>query len=66
MNEIKGKPYALVLRREELRRILPYSMKICEEGKPTDLFGIVLDLKAIDKIDNPKIFLEYTFGKPKG
>ncbi len=65
MNKIKTKPYALLLRRDELRRILPYSMKLSEEGKPTDLFGVVLDMKAMDKIDNPKIFMEYTFGETK-
>lgn len=64
MNEIKlRKPFALFMRRDEIRRILPIELELSKEGNNTDLFGVILDIKALDKIDNPKIFMEYCIGK---
>ena len=47
-----------------LPRELVLSKLSTVEGDGNDLFGVVIDIKALDKIgNNKKLFLEYTFGE---
>ena len=63
MNKIKRKPYVKVMQKSDLQRFLPKEMYERLEGDITELFGVVIDIKAIDKITTPEIFLEYMFGE---
>ena len=70
MNKINITPYAMFLRRDELVKLLPRELVVSKlstvDGDGNDLFGVVIDIKALDKIgNNKKLFLEYTFGKSK-
>ena len=69
MKKIKITPYAKFLRRDELVKLLPRELVVNKvstvKGDMNDLFGVVIDIKFLDKIGNDKeLFLEYTFGKP--
>ena len=65
MKEIKTTPFALLRRKDEIRPYLNSDVweKIKDKGKDNDLFGLVLEIKAIEKIDTPELFMEYMFGK---
>ncbi len=65
MEKIKIEPYAMFLRKEELKRILPKKLSERLLGDNHDLFGVVIDIKAFDKIDNAELFMEYAFGNKK-
>lgn len=68
MEKIKITPYARFLRRDELVKLLPKELVVDKvstvKGDMNDLFGVVIDIKFLDKIDSKEKFLEYTFGKP--
>ena len=65
MKKINMTPYARFLRKDELKNVLPREQFEKLGGEDNDLYGVVIDIKGLDKIDNPEIFMEYTFGKSK-
>ena len=65
MKEMKIEQFAKIVTREQLKNIIPSYFKLPEfsEGENDDMFGIVLDVKFMDRIDNNhKLFIEYLFG----
>ena len=68
MEKFDFKPYAKIISREQLKFILPsYYLRDLKlkEGDPTDLFGVVVDIKFLDKLDSGKLYMEYLFGNSK-
>jgi len=67
MREIEIKPFTKFMRRDEIRKHFGKGVldAILPEGKEDDLFGVLIDVKAIDRLDNPKIFMEYFLGSEK-
>lgn len=67
MYKIIKKPFAKFMSGKEILNLFRKNIgEFIEEGDTEmDLYGIVIEIKAIDKIDNPKIFMEYCFGESK-
>ena len=65
MKEMKLKPFAKIVTREQLKNIIPSYFKLPEfsDGENDDMFGVVLEVKFMDRVDNDnKLFMEYLFG----
>jgi len=67
MNKIIKEPFAKFMSGKEILNLFGKNIGKFIEEKDTemDLYGLVIEIKAIDKIDNPKIFMEYCFGELK-
>ncbi len=61
MKDIKIKPFAILRQGSELKKILP--RELAERLDDRTMYGIVLDVKNLDDISSPELFMEYMFGK---
>lgn len=66
MNKINEDPRALFfIKRDDLKRFVSKDVLDSLDGNDLDCYGVILQIKAIDRIDTPELFMEYGFGKNK-